>query len=170
VDPLWLFDPGFLLSLLAVLSIALIGLPLLRYTTQPYRKALWQIEEDSLDAQFSARMADFRIALRMKIEWLGTQWKLSSFNLNRHVIILPLKVGLHLADVLLISVSIQLVFFVLMILYFHRVSLISILLNVLVVPLVGLIVPVGFLFLLLAFIFPMVSLLGGKLCAWLTYN
>ena len=170
VDPFWLFDPGFQLSFLAVLSIALIGLPLLRHTTQPYRNALWQIEEASLDAQFSPRLADFRIALRMKIESLRNQWTLKSFNLNRHTVISALKVGLYLADVLLISVSIQLVFFALMILYFHRVSLLSVFLNVLVVPLVGLIVPVGLLSLLLSFIAPMASLVVAKLCGWLTYN
>jgi competence protein ComEC len=167
-DPSWLFDPGFQLSFLAVLAIGLIGLPLLRRTTQPYRNALWQIEEPSLDGQFAPAMADLRLALRLRIESLRDRLNLKSSRLSRWILLWPLHGLLSLADVLLISISVQAIFFVLMILYFHRVSLVSIFLNALVVPLVSLIVPLGFLFLILSFVAPWVSAPLGALCGGLT--
>ena len=167
-DPSWLFDPGFQLSILAVLAIGLVGLPILRLTTQPYRNALWQIEEPSLDGHFPPAMADFRVALRLKIESLRGSLKLKSSSPSRCLLLWPLRGALGLADVLLISFSVQTIFFVLMILYFHRASLISILLNVLVVPLVSLIVPLGFVFLLFATTVPWASVPIAVLCNRLT--
>jgi competence protein ComEC len=141
---------------------------LLHHTTRPYKNALWKIQETSLDGHFSPQMADLRIALRMKMDNLQRARGLRFFNLNQHIIVWPLKILLSISDVFLVSASIQLLFFVVMILYFHRVSLISIWLNVLVVPLVGFLVPLGFLLLLSFFISPPLAFLLGRFCAWLT--
>jgi competence protein ComEC len=168
IDPFWLFDSGFLLSFLAVLAIGLIGIPIVNQTTRPYRDALWQIEEPSLDSRFAPRLADFRLSLRLKMELLQQWFKIKSTRLVRWALLVPLYGALSLADVLLISVSIQTLFFVLMIVYFHRVSLISIFLNALVVPVVGLIVPLGFVFLALFSIAAWAGAPMGLLCAWLT--
>jgi competence protein ComEC len=168
IDPFWLLDPGFRLSYSAVLAIALIGLPLLRNTTQPFRHALWQIEEASFDAHFSPRIADFRINLRLKVEWVRRHLRLGTSILGKFAVTLPLKVLFYLSDLLLLSMAVQLVFFVLMILYFHRVSLISVFLNILVIPLAGLIVPVGFLFFVTSLILPPVGLPLAMVCGWLT--
>jgi competence protein ComEC len=121
IDPFWLFDSGFLLSFLAVLAIGLIGIPILNQTTRPYRDALWQIEEPSLDSRFAPRLADFRLSLRLKMELLQQWFKIRSTSLVRWALLVPLYGTLSLADVLLLSVSIQTLFFVLMIVYFHRV-------------------------------------------------
>ena len=51
-----------------------------------------------------------------------------------------------------------------MILYFHRVSSLALVMNLIVVPLVGLIVPIGFLCLLISFISQAASLVLAKLC------
>jgi len=167
-EPSWLFDPGFQLSFLAVLAIGLIGLPLLRRTTQPCRNALRQIEEPALDSHFAPALADFRLALRLRIESLRTWLKLGSPRLSRWVLLGPLYGLLGLTDALLISLSVQVIFFVLMILYFHRVSFVSMILNAVVVPLVSLIIPLGFIFLLLSVVAPWASTPAGLFCGWLT--
>ncbi len=165
VDPFWLFDAGFQLSFAAVLAIALLGLPLLHRLTQPYKKALWQIDQSSFDARFSPRLADFRIALRLKIEALRQFWKFKAIDLPKRMIVLPLCVLLWLVDIFLISLAIQAVFSVLMILYFHRVSLLSPLVNLLVVPLVGVIVPLGFFFFFCSLFLPAIGSLLIKTCS-----
>jgi competence protein ComEC len=168
VDPSWLFDAGFQLSFLAVLAIGLIGLPILRRTTQPYRNALWRLEEPSLDGRFPPRLADFRLAWRIRIESLQRRLALKSARLVTWIVLAPLYCLLSVAEVLLTSLSIQTLFFLLMIIYFHRISLISIFLNVLVIPLVSLIIPIGFLFLGLSAVAPWSSGPAGLLCGWLT--
>lgn len=148
LDPFWLFDPGFQLSFLAVLAIAIIAVPLLCQITLPWRTALWQIEDPTFDAHLTPQLADFRIWLRWKIETLERFVPDKSWNLRKWSLVLPFRLVLYLAELFIVSLSIQLVFLVLMVLFFHRVSLVSFLLNLLAVPLVGLLVPLGFLLLL----------------------
>jgi competence protein ComEC len=77
---------------------------------------------------------------------------------------LSLLLAIVTAEVVVVSFSIQTVFVILMILYFHRVSSLALITNLIVVPLVGLIVPLGFLCLLTSFISQPVSLVLAKLC------
>jgi len=168
VDPFWLFDAGFQLSFLAVLAIGLIGLPVLRRTTLPYRNALWRLEEPSLDGRFPPRLADFRLACRIRIESLQRHLSVNSAHLHTSIVLAPLYCLLSVAEILVASLSIQTLFFLLMIIYFHRISLISVFLNVLVIPLVSLIIPIGFVFLGLSTVVPWASGPAGLLCGWLT--
>jgi len=157
IDPLWLYDPGFQLSYLAVLAIALVGVPLVRLITQPYRQALHNLQEPSFDAYFPPRLADLRISLRLNLDkWNQTRIR-RSLKLGKVVVLWPILILLYLTDILLISAGVQALFIVLMILYFHRVSLVSVVLNILVIPLVGVIVPLGFLSLILAISIPALS-------------
>ena len=91
-----------------------------------------------------------------------------SQKLGKVLIVGPIQVVIYFLDVLLISAGIQLLFFVLMVLFFHRVSLISVFLNLLVIPLVGVLVPLGFLALLASVIFPSLGLTILKGCLFLT--
>jgi competence protein ComEC len=147
-DPFWLFDPGFQLSFLAVLAIALIGLPLMNEWTKPWRSALLQVQDPAFDGYFKPVYADFRIWLRLRIELLRARVSADPWNLCGRLAAFPFRTLLYLADLLILSFAIQLVFAVLMVIYFHRVSLTSSILNTLAVPLMGLIVPLGFLLLL----------------------
>jgi competence protein ComEC len=165
LDPFWLFDPGFQLSFLAVLAIGMIALPLLSKITQPWRHALWQIQDTNLDSECEPRLADFRIWLRLRIERWESFRRTDRWNLCSHIVIFPFRVLLYLAELLIVSISIQLIFAVLMVIYFHRISLVSPILNLLAVPLVGLLVPLGFLLLLSSFIHVPLALVLTKGCA-----
>ncbi|MGH9962192.1 MAG: ComEC/Rec2 family competence protein, partial [Pyrinomonadaceae bacterium] len=165
LNPFWLFDPGFQLSFQAVLAIGAIAQPLLKQITQPWRSALCQIQDSNFDSQCEPRLADFRIWLRLKIERWQSFPRRDPWNLGSHIVILPFRVLLYLAELLIVSISIQLIFTVLMVIYFHRVSLASPILNLLAVPLVGLLVPLGFVLLLSSFIHLPLELLLTKSCA-----
>jgi competence protein ComEC len=168
VDPFWLMDPGFQLSYLSVLAIAVIGIPLVRWTTEPYRNALRNLDQTSLDPHFSPHLADLRVALRLKLDsW--NQTRIGRFLKPGKLLVLwPLYLAIYLADIFLISLGVQLLFVVLMVLYFHRVSIISVVVNILVIPLVGLIVPLGFLFLLCVSWIPAASHPIMLFCQFLT--
>jgi competence protein ComEC len=168
IDPFWLLDPGFQLSYLSVLAIALIGIPLVRWTTEPYRHALRNLDQTSLDPHFSPRMADLRVALRLKLDsWNQTRIG-RLLKPGKLLVLWPLYLAIYLVDIFLISLGIQLLFVVLMVLYFHRFSIISLVLNILVIPLVGLIVPLGFLFLFCASWIPAASHPIMLFCQFLT--
>ncbi len=163
-DPRWVVDPGFQLSFLSVLAIALIALPALEWSLQPVRSTLQRLHDATLDARVPPRWADFRIRLRGALE-----------NLRRYVpsrvhqvivmgVSLSLRLAFVTAEIAVVSFSIQAVFVILMILYFHRVSSLALVMNLIVVPLVGLIVPIGFLCLLISFISQAACLVLAKLC------
>jgi competence protein ComEC len=64
LDPYWLFDPGFELSFLAVLAIAIVALPWLRQVAEPWRAGLQRIQDADWDSRCQPHVADLRIWLR----------------------------------------------------------------------------------------------------------
>lgn len=167
LDPFWVFDPGFQLSFLAVLAIALVAVPLLQQLTQPWRHALRQLENVALDSRCPATLADFRIWLRLKVSSLQATLPWDRWKLCARLALVPFQLLVFLAELLVVSLSIQVAFVALMVLFFHRVSLVSPFLNLLAVPLVGLLVPLGFLALLGGLLgLPLMALLSA-FCALL---
>ncbi|MBM3802895.1 MAG: DUF4131 domain-containing protein [Acidimicrobiia bacterium] len=163
-DPLWLFDPGFELSFLAVLAIAVVALPWLRQITQPWRDGLRSLEAIDLDARCSPQVADFRVWLRLQLERLQVVAKWDHWQLGRRLALAAARVLLTVVELLLVACAIELLFAVFMILFFHRVSLLAPLFNVLAVPLVGVLVPLGFMLLSLCLLGLPANLVVGKLC------
>ncbi|MFN8008257.1 MAG: DNA internalization-related competence protein ComEC/Rec2 [Terriglobia bacterium] len=166
-DPGWIFDPGFQLSFLSVLTIALIALPLCESTLHPVRAAFQNLNEVSWDARCSPRLADLRVRVRSLLEDIQNRLP----PLMHELIPITSRIVFYLAfllmEVIVVSFAIQVVFVMLMILYFHRVSALAVMLNVIVVPLVGIIVPLGFLCLLASFFSSAVSLFLAELCLYL---
>ena len=169
IDPFWLFDPGFELSFLAVLAIAVVALPWLRQVTQPWRDGLRHLEYVDWDARFPPHIADLRIWLRLRLEDFQGWARWDRWQLSSRFVLISLRTLLAVGELLVVSVGIQLVFVVLMVIFFHRVSLIAPFLNLLAVPLVGLLVPLGFLLLSLSFLGLPTDLVAGKLCGSLIH-
>ncbi len=136
--------------------------------TNPYRLALRNIEEPDFDGHFNPKLADLRVALRMRVLAINRVLPALPWNLGKILIIGPIQVFIYFLDVLLISVGIQVLFFILMVLYFHRVSLISVFLNLVVIPLVGLLVPLGLVALLIFLVLPSMGLHLVEWCIGLT--
>src|SRR5262245_1646983 len=164
LDPFWLFDPGFELSFLAVLAIAVVALPWLRRASQPWRDGLRRLQDEDWDSRLQPQVADLRIWLRLKLADLQEWAPWDRWHLSSRLGLLMARALVAAGDLLVVSLAIQLVFVVLMVLFFHRVSLIAPLLNLLAVPLVGVLVPLGFLLLSLSLLGLPVDLIAAKLC------
>ena len=134
--PGWLFDAGFQLSFAAALLIAGLALPILERTTEPYRRALWHLEEPALDRGFAPRLAQFRLDARDAVEWLTPQWPFFERRplLAAKLALAPLKAGIWLTDLLVFSAVLQAGLLLPMAEIFHRVTLAGIGLNVLAIP------------------------------------
>lgn len=152
-DPGWLDDSGFQLSFSAALAIAVVGLPLLRHTTQPWKDALRSLESIHPDRNFSPRLAAWRVGLRLRSSRLAESLGIPRSDVLLGLMVWPYKLLLGLLDIVLVSIAIQAVLLVPLMVYFHRVVLPVIFLNMLVIPLVGMIIPVGFSYLAWASLF-----------------
>jgi len=165
--PGWLDDSGFQLSFSAALAIAVVGLPLLRRTTQPCKEALRSLDSIHMDRNFSPRMSSWRVGLRLRSSRWAESLGVSPSAVRLGLVVWPYKLLLGLLDIVLVSIAIQAVLLVPLMFYFHRVVLPVIFLNMLVIPLVGMIIPLGFSYLVIAGLFPQASWPLGWICGLL---
>ena len=132
VDPAALLGASFQLSFLCVLVIAGIGTPVLERTTQPFSRALRNLDATGYDAALPPSLAQVRLDLRM------VAGRLQRFFGKRIPLIVlsgTARVLLLACEFLVISTVLQAGFALPMAYYFHRATLVSLPANVLAVPL-----------------------------------
>ncbi|HEV2491989.1 MAG TPA: ComEC/Rec2 family competence protein [Terriglobia bacterium] len=134
--PAWLLDSGFELSFAAALLIAGLAVPILERTTEPYRRALWQLDAVDLDPSLSPRQAQFRLDLRAMIQFLRSRWAFLEQHpgIARRIVTMGPRLALWTANMVLFSMVLQLGLLLPMAETFHRVSYAGIGLNALAVP------------------------------------
>lgn len=158
-----LFDSSFQLSFLAAGVIAGIAIPWIDRTSTPYRRAIEHLSDVTRDRLHSPRATQFRLDLR---DAAGIMAKRAPRRIGPYVeslLLLPVRLGLRVWEVFLLSFCIQLGMAPLLALYFHRVSISGPVSNVFAVPLTGLVVPLGFLALALSYVSPVASLFLAKI-------
>ncbi|MGB6483725.1 MAG: DNA internalization-related competence protein ComEC/Rec2 [Candidatus Acidiferrales bacterium] len=147
-----LFQSSFQLSFLAAGVIAGLAIPWIDRTSAPYRRALEHLSDVTRDRLHSPRATQFRLDLRAAAAAVA---KKVPARIEPHVeslFTLPVRFGLRVWEIFLLSSCIQLGMAPLLALYFHRVSISGPVSNVFAVPLVGIIVPFGFLALALSYV------------------
>lgn len=152
VRPSDLFQSSFQLSFLAAGVIAGLAIPWIDRTSTPYRRALEHLSDVTRDRLHSPRATQFRLDLRSAA---AAAAKRVPGHVAPHVesfFTLPVRFGLRVWEIFLLSFCIQLGMAPLLALYFHRVSISGSVSNVFAVPLVGIIVPFGFLALALSYV------------------
>ena len=139
-DPKALFDAGFQMTFLAVLTIAGMALPIMERSTAGYRKALYQLDSTSFDLHLLPQQAQFRLDVRMilaRLELLLPRW------ISRLSLLGGLRLLLRTADLVLISALMQAALALPMAIYFHRATTLALPANLAVVPVTGLLLPVA---------------------------
>jgi competence protein ComEC len=150
--PSSLVDSSFQLSFVAAGVIAGLALPWMDRTSAPYRAGLRHLGDVTRDGAHPPKIAQFRIELRAAAQWLATRSPSPLAPKAGALLTLPIRVGLRLWEIVLLSAVIQWGMMPLLAQDFHRVSLAGPLSNIPAVILTGLIVPLGFLALLLTFV------------------
>ncbi|HEV2616165.1 MAG TPA: DNA internalization-related competence protein ComEC/Rec2 [Candidatus Acidoferrales bacterium] len=147
-----LFDASYQLSFLAAGVIAGLAVPWIDRTSSPLRKALEHLGDVTRDRLHSPRATQFRLDLRAAANalalWLPKRWSIGT----EPLFTVPVRLGLRLWEIVLLSFCIQLGMMPLLAVYFHRVSLSGPASNVPAVLLTTLIVPFGFLSLMATYI------------------
>jgi competence protein ComEC len=137
-NPTSLFDAGFQMTLLSVIAIAGIAMPLAEGSFAPYLRATHNLPLLAIDSALPPRVAQFRVSLRL----LGTH--LQPLIGKRFAFTAPatvIRFGLRIAELLLVSVTVEIVMSLPMALYFHRITALALPANFLIVPFLGLLLP-----------------------------
>jgi competence protein ComEC len=162
LDPHAALEAGLQMTLLSVIAIAGIAVPLIDYWITPWLRATKMLDEVELDPGLPPRVAQFRVVLRMYIDrlrYLGGEWFAWKFA--------PacLRLLLRIAELLIVSAVMELAMTLPMAVYFHRVTIASLPVNILLVPFVSLLLPLAlFIFVLLLF-WPSVAIYPASLAA-----
>jgi competence protein ComEC len=157
-----LFQSSFQLSFLAAAVIAGLAIPWIDRTSTPYRRALEHLSDVTRDRLYTPRATQLRLDLRALTHFLAASVPKRIAHRTELFTTMPLRFGLRVWEIFLLSFCIQLGMSPLLALYFHRVSISGPVCNVFAVPLAGIIVPVGFLTLTISYVSPMIAAVLAK--------
>jgi competence protein ComEC len=140
MDPMAIRESGFQMTFAAVAAVIGMAAPAIGWSLGWLKEALTQFDDPERDARISPEIADWRVARRLWCEL----YRLPTWTLT-----LPWKAVLRVGEILVISLCMEAVFVFFMVESFHRVSLISPLLNVPASLLAGVIIPIALLTIIL---------------------
>jgi competence protein ComEC len=141
-SPHSLFEASFQMTLLAVISIGGIAAPILRTTIEPYRIATEDLRAVVLDARSSPNLAQYRVILRMfatQLQRLAGKW------IGWTIFPWAVSTTLRVAEMLTVTAIVELAMALPMAVYFHRVTLFALPVNLLTLPLLVILVPLAML-------------------------
>lgn len=144
-------DASFQLSFLAAGVIAGLALPWMGRTSAPYRAGLAHLADVTRDVAHPPKVVQFRIEMRATTQWLAARLPTRCAGRASSLVSAPIRLGLRLWEIVLLSVVIQWGMMPLLARDFHRVSLAGPLCNIPAVILTGIIVPLGFVALAVTF-------------------
>ena len=165
-SPRSLFDSGFQMTLLAVVSIGGIATPLLRSTIHPYVGAVRQLRLIAIDAKLPPRQAQFRVTLRMIAERLQ-----AAFNRTIAWKVFPwvVRYVLRVCELIVVACVVELAMTLPMAIYFHRITTLALPVNLLILPLLLVLVPAALLTLLTLLAWPPAAIVPGAVTAILLH-
>ncbi len=162
ISPRSVFDASFQMTLLAVVVIAGIAAPLLQLTVHPYLAATRDLRLTALDVKLAPPLAQFRVALRM----LATRLQAAaSSRFAWRVFPWTVRFSLRIVELVVVSCVVELAMTLPMAVYFHRITLFALPVNLLILPLLGILLPAALLMLLLLILWPAAAVLPAIVVA-----
>src|ERR1700722_4373638 len=160
--PSSLGDSSFQLSFLAAAVIAGLALPWMERSSAPYRAGLNHLGDVTRDPAHAPKIAQFRIEMRAAVQWLDGKMPARLASHAAAMLTLPVRAGLRLWEIILLSAVIQWGMLPPLAQDFHRVSLAGPMSNIPAVLLTGILVPLGFVTLGIAVMWARAGLLLGN--------
>ncbi len=162
VSPRSLFDSSLQMTLLAVIAIAGVAAPLLQATIHPYAAATRDLRLVAMDIKLEPRLAQFRVTMRMLAERLqragngAMAWRIFPWTV---------RFAVRVAELVVISCVVELAMTLPMAVYFHRITLFALPVNLLIVPLLLALMPAALLTLLALVVWPAAAAVPAMLVA-----
>ncbi len=148
-SPRSLMDSSLQMTLLAVVSIGGVAVPLLANTVHPYLSATRELALVAVDIKLPPRQAQFRVMLRMFASALS---RAIGKRFGRDVLPWIVRVVLRCVELLVVSCIVELAMALPMAVYFHRITVFALPVNILILPLLAVLVPAALLTLLASLI------------------
>ncbi len=161
-NPRSLFDASLQMTLLAVIAIAGIAAPLLQSTVHPYLNATRDLRLLAIDPKLPPAIAQFRVTLRMFAQRLQSAFHPS---LAWRVFPAALRSVLRLVELIAVSAIIELVMALPMAVYFHRITLFALPVNLLILPLLAVLIPAALVTLAALALWPAAAILPAAAVA-----
>ncbi|HLY17917.1 MAG TPA: ComEC/Rec2 family competence protein, partial [Bryobacteraceae bacterium] len=150
-SPRSLFDSGFQMTLLAVVSIAGVAAPLLESTIHPYLAAIRNLDLMAVDVKLSPRQAQFRVLLRMVADRLEAAFHRV---IGRRVFPWMMRSALRIGELVVVACVVELAMTLPMAVYFHRITIFALPVNLLILPLLLVLMPAAITTLIVLLISP----------------
>jgi competence protein ComEC len=165
-SPRSLFDSSFQMTLLAVVAIAGVAAPLLQGTIHPYATATRDLRLVAIDIKLAPPLAEFRVVMRMVAERLQRAanglfaWRVFPWG-ARFVI--------RVVELVVVSCVVELVMTLPMAVYFHRITIFALPVNLLILPLLAVLMPAALLTLLMLALWPAAAAVPAMIVALLMH-
>jgi len=162
VSPRSLFDASLQMTLLAVIAIAGIAAPLLQNTVHPYITATRNLRLTAIDAKLAPRQAQLRETLRsFALAFDFTPFKRKAW------LFFPFAVRfcLRVFELLVVSCVVELAMTLPMALYFHRITIFALPVNLFILPLLAILMPAALITLITTLVWPAAAIVPAMFVA-----
>jgi competence protein ComEC len=166
VSPRSLFDASLQMTLLAVVSIAGVAAPLLQCTIHPYLTATRELRLIVIDNKLPPGLAQFRVTLRMICSALQaaatgrlagrTAWRFFPW---------AVRFLIRLTELLVVSCAVELAMTLPMAIYFHRITIFALPVNLFILPLLAVLMPAALLTLVALAVWPAAAIVPAMIVA-----
>jgi competence protein ComEC len=162
VSPRSLFDSSLQMTLLAVIAIAGVAAPLLQGTIHPYAAAMRDLRLVAIDIKVAPRLAEFRLMMRMvaeRTERAGNgviAWRVFPW---------CVRFAIRFAELVVVSCVVELAMTLPMAVYFHRITIFALPVNLLILPLLMVLMPAALLTLFLLAVWPAAAVVPATVVA-----
>lgn len=167
VSPRSLFDSGLQMTLLAVVAIAGVAAPLLEKSVHPLLTATRDLRTVAIDIQLEPRLAQFRVVLRMLAARMSRAF---SSRIGWRIFPWLTRLALRCVELLVVSVVVELAMTLPMALYFHRITIFALPVNLFILPLLALLLPFALATLLAFTAWPAAAAVPGAITAALLHG
>jgi len=162
VSPRSLFDSGLQMTLLAVIAIAGVAAPLLGGTIHPYASAARDLRQIAIDIKLAPPLAQFRVSMRMIAERMqraangAIAWRVFPF---------AARLVIRVVELVVVSCVVELAMTLPMAAYFHRITMVALPVNFLILPLLAVLMPAALLMFLLLVVWPAAAIVPAMVVA-----
>jgi competence protein ComEC len=161
-SPRSLFDSSLQMTLLAVLAIAGVAAPLLQGTIHPYAAAMRDLRLVAIDIKLAPRLAEFRLMMRMIAERLA---RAGSGPMAWRIFPWCVRFSIRFMELIVVSCIVELAMTLPMAVYFHRITIFALPVNLLILPLLVVLMPAALLTLVLLVVWPAAAVVPAMLVA-----
>jgi competence protein ComEC len=139
-----------------------VAAPLLQGTFHPYAAATRDLKLVAIDIKLSPPLAQFRVLMRMLAERLQ---RAASSTIAWRVFPWCLRLAVHLVELVVISCVVELAMTLPMALYFHRITIFALPVNLLILPLLAVLMPAALITLLALAVWPSAAVFPAMVVA-----